>query len=245
MENGPKFVLASLALAVVAIGGRFWMLYHHNQQVLHAPNAADATPDYTADQMVFRKQRHPAFLKDEHGLIGQPVWMAVGGQLDYYRDTNNHADYMKSAGTLDCAEELDIRSVFEQVAPANAAVRIPKGYRQVLLAFTLPKSTDPKALYAVPVGDYDNTGYNFLDDQLFYYDDPRQMYKQWGTDTWAHIDKHEVVTGMTENQAMMALGQVMQLHGDTEGDRSITFYRNGSPITVDFEKGKAVKVTQG
>ena len=34
---------------------------------------------------------------------------------------------------------------------------------------------------------------------------------------WSHIDKHEAVLGMSENQAMMSLGQTITPHGDNVG----------------------------
>jgi hypothetical protein len=50
---------------------------------------------------------------------------------------------------------------------------------------------------------------------------------------------------MTENQAMMALGQVIDPHGDTVGNRSVTYNNDDHPITIDFENNKAVKITPG
>jgi hypothetical protein len=95
------------------------------------------------------------------------------------------------------------------------------------------------------VGNYDSTGYNFFTDEIFFYDDPHQLYKHWGTAMWEHVDKHEPVLGMSENQAMMALGQVITPHGDTTGDRSVTYDNNGKPVTIQFENNKAVKITPG
>jgi hypothetical protein len=123
--------------------------------------------------------------------------------------------------------------------------RIAPGQRQVLLAFTMPNSSDPKQLYAVPVGNFDEGVYNFFTDEIFFYDDPHVLYKHWGPEMWAHIDKHEAVLGMSENQAMMALGQTITPHGDNVGDRSVTFDNNGHPVTIDFEHNQAVKITPG
>ena len=125
-----------------------------------------------------------------------------------------------------------IRDVFEQKAPANsrAVFRIAPGQRQVLLAFTMPNSSDTKAMYAVPVGNFDEGVYNFFTDEIFFYDDPHVLYKHWGPEMWAHVDKHEPALGMSENQAMMALGQVITPHGDNAGDRNVSFQHAGEPV---------------
>jgi hypothetical protein len=125
------------------------------------------------------------------------------------------------------------------VAPSCAS---PPVSGRVLLGFTLPNSNNPTQLYAVPVGNYDQTGYNFFTDEIFFYDDPHQLYKHWGTAMWQHIDKHEPALGMSENQAMMSLGQVITPHGDKTGDRSVTYDNDGHPVTIDFENNKAMKI---
>ena len=108
--------------------------------------------------------------------------------------------------------------------PSNnlSLLRIPAGQRHVLLAFTLPKSADPNAQYAVPVGYYEAGNYTFSTDEIFFYSDPHVLYKHWGAAMWAHIDKHEAVPGMSENQAMMALGEVIQPGAGSKGFRHVT-----------------------
>ena len=105
----------------------------------------------------FLRKERPDSLKDERELIGKTIWVSAGGQMDHYKDTGKHVDYAKPAGVLLGAEPLVIKDVFEEKAPANsrATFRIAPGQRQVLLAFTMPKSSDPNALYAVPVGNFD------------------------------------------------------------------------------------------
>jgi hypothetical protein len=156
-------------------------------------------------------------------------------------------DYAHPVGVLLGAEPMAIKGVFEEKAPATgrSVFRIAAGEKQVLLAFTLPQSPDPKALYALPVGNYENGSYNFFTDEIFFYDDPHTLYSFWGAAMWSHIDKHEAVLGMSENQAMMSLGQVSTPHGDNVGDRSVTYDDNGHPVTMNFVSNKAVKITPG
>jgi len=48
---------------------------------------------------------------------------------------------------------------------------------------------------------------------------------------------------MSENQAMMALGEVMKPDSDNMGDRNVTYDNNGHPISIEFVKNKAVTIT--
>jgi hypothetical protein len=250
MTKGLKIALGLTVVFVVAIGVQLLWLHHRNvadeNAQVHRQNEF-VKPTMTEDDAVFLRKQRPDSLKDERELIGKTIWVSAGGQMDYYKDTAKHVDYAKPAGVLLGAEPLLIKDVFEEKAPANsrATFRIAPGQRQVLLAFTMPKSSDPSALYAVPVGNFDGGVYNFFTDEIFFYDDPHVLYKHWGPEMWSHIDKHEAVLGMSENQAMMSLGQTITPHGDTVGERSVSFDNNGHPVTIDFEHNKAVKITPG
>lgn len=250
MTKGLKIAFAATGALVVAIGVEALWVHHRNtvaENTQVARKEQFVKPTMSEDDAVFLRKERPDSLKDERELIGKTIWVSAGGQMDYYKDTGKHVDYAKPVGVLLGAEPLVIKDVFEEKAPANshAAFRIAPGERQVLLAFTMPKSSDTKQLYAVPVGNFDGGNYNFFTDEIFFYDDPHVLYKHWGPEMWAHIDKHEAVPGMSENQAMMSLGQVITPHGDNVGDRSVTFDNNGHPVTIDFQNNKAVKITPG
>jgi hypothetical protein len=247
MEKGPKIAIGVTALFVLAIGVRIGLIYKANHEAMAVPKNPYADVKVDPDDLVFLKKERPDSLANERTLIGQTLWVSAGGQMDYYLDTGKHVDYANPVGILLGATPLIVKDVFEQKAPASgrAVARIPAGEKHVLLAFTLPASSDPKALYATPVGDFDNGLYTLLNDEIFFYDDPHQLYKHWGAATWAHIDKHEVVLGMSENQAMMALGQVMKPDSNNTGDRDVTYDNDGHPITIQFVDNKAVRITPG
>ncbi len=247
MENGKKIALGVTVLMVALVGLRVGLIYKANHEEAPAPRSASDDWKMSDDEAVtlnLHKER-PDSLKDERTLIGKTLWISAADQMDYFHYANHHADYAHPVGTLMGAEPLVIKDVFEQVAPPRADVllRIPAGQRHVLLAFTLPKSADPKAEYAVPVGYYEAGNYTFSTDEIFFYSDPHILYKHWGADAWAHIDKHEVVPGMSENQAMMALGQIIKPSSNSKGNRTVWYDNNGHPITILFEQNKAVTVT--
>lgn len=251
MTTGAKIALASVAAFVVAIGVEVLYLHHERAKDAEAPvatKAAAPTANLDDDDMVLlslHKER-PDSIKDEKKLIGKTLWVSAAEQMDYYKNSGNHVDYAHPVGVLEGAEPLAITGVFEQKGATGRAVfRIPAGERQVLLAFTLPKSANPKQSYAVPVGDFEDGVYQIKTDDIFFYDDPRTLYKHWSPEVWQHIDKHEVALGMTENQCMLSVGQTLTFNGDKPGDRSITFQHLDHPVTVTFEHGHATKITQG
>jgi hypothetical protein len=251
VTNGVKIALAVTGVLVLLGGGEALYIRHRNTADLNTPAAQADTGEraLTDDETVAYSVKHmrPSSMKDMHDLDGKTVWISGGGQMDYYKDTSNHVNWSNSLGTLNGAEELKVKTVFEQTAPpaGKAQFRLGPAQKYVMLAFTLPKEADSTTLYAFPIGVYKSDGYTFYADQVLFYDDPHVLYKHWGPQMWSVVDKHQAVLGMTENQAMMSMGQTITPHGDKIGDRTVTYDNNGHPIDIDFVNGKAVKITPG
>ncbi len=247
MQKGPKIALAVSAAMVLLAGVRVGLIYRANHEVQPARADPYADVKINPDENVFLKKEYPDSLADQRSLIGQTVWISAGGQLAYYVNQNNRVNYAKPVGNLPGATALLIKGVFEEKAPATgpAVFRIPAGERQVLLAFTLPKSSDPATLYATPVGDFNNGSYTFVNDQVFFYDNPQKLYSFWGPAIWSDIEQHKVVAGMSEDQVMMSLGEVMQPNSDDSGNRTVVYDNDGHPITITFMNDKAVTITPG
>lgn len=239
MNNTIKLSLGVTALLVAVVGIRVGMIYRerHAEEQPAAEAVQTKTPP---DDLVPMKKLFPDSLADAKALIGKPLWVNAGGQMDYYPYAAHHADYHHAAGTLLGAERIDIKDAYEQAAPHDVPLRVPQGDRQVLLVFT--KGTDAKQ-YAVPVADKEGGIYHFFTDDIFFYDDPHQLFSFWPANIWAAVDRHEAVVGMSEHQAQMALGQVSTPEGDEMGDRSVTYYNLGKPVRVTFEHDKATAVT--
>jgi hypothetical protein len=247
MENGKKIALWVTVLFLILVGVRVGLIYRANHEEGPAKKEMADGPNLTDDDVVFYSlhKEHPDSIADERKLIGKTLWVSAGGQLDYYHYANHHVDYAHPVGTLRSPEPLIIKDVFEQVPPKSgrAVFRIPAGQRHMLLAFTMPNSADPNAVYGTPIGHFESGVYILLTDQIFFYDDPHKLFKYWGPETLAHIDKHEVVLGMTENQATMAFGEVLNPSSNSTGNRTLDFDNDGHPVSVVFENGKAVKIT--
>jgi len=246
MERGPKLMIAGTVILVAAVGIRVGLIYKANHEEGPTRPEPAASRTMTGDDYVYLRKLHPDSMKDMKDYVGMTLWVSAGDQMDYYRDTGKHVDYSKPVGVLPGATELKVTEVFEEVAPKSgrAVYRIPAGSKHVLVGFTLPKSSDPAAKYAVSVGNETAGTFDLIPDEIFFYDDPHVLYKDWGTEMWQHIDKHEAVLGMSENQAMMSLGEVITPHGDKAGDRTVDFDNDGKPVSIEFEKGKAVKISK-
>jgi hypothetical protein len=246
MSSGKKWAIFGTVAALLAVGGELGWIRHER----NAPVQQAAPPDYgptDPDDLVFLKKQRPSSLADEKQLVGKTIWVSAGGQMDYYPYVGHHANYAKSAGTLLGAEPLVVKDAFEQVAPKSATVRIPGGDRQVLLAFTMPKGADPAKEYAVPVGYTQGGDYTFYTDEIFFYDDPHELYKHWGPQVWQAVDAHQVILGMNERQVELSLGQVSKSVSNEYGNRLVIFANMGRPMAVTFVKNHvtAFRADQG
>jgi hypothetical protein len=232
MTTGKKTAIGITLALLLTLVVRVGMIYHERNAP--GPVAPAATGTVDPDELVFLKQQRPSSLADVKQLIGTTVWVSAGGQLDYYPCAARHADYAHSAGTLLGTEPLVIKDAFEQVAPKSATFRIRGGDKQVLLAFTMPKSADPAKLFAVPVGFKEAGDYTFANDEIFFYDDPHQLFSHWGPKVWQSIDAHQVILGMNERQVQLSLGQVSKSLSKEYGNRLVIFSNLGKPMAVTF-----------
>lgn len=234
LELEKKLAIGGTLLAILVVGGRFAMVYRDR----HAPETPVVQPEVKVDEddLIFLKKKRQSSLADAKELIGSTLWVSAGGQMDFYPYTVHHADYAHSKGTLLAAVPLVVKDAFEQVAAKDAATRIPAGDRQVLLAFTLPKSPTPAAVYALPVGYREGGVYTFYIDEIFFYEDPHILYKHWPAATWQAIDEHRVILGMNERQVQLALGQVSKSTSNERGNRMVVYANLGHPFAVTFVK---------
>jgi hypothetical protein len=236
MDSGKKAAIGGTLLLLAVVGVRVGMIYHER----NAPEKPieKVVPKVDDDQLVFLKQKRQSSLSDAKELIGSTLWVSAGGQMDFYRAAGHTAEYGKKEGTLLAAVPLIVKDAFEQVAPKSATIRIPGGDKQVLLAFTLPKSDKPSTVYAVPVGYKENGIYTFQIDEIFFYDDPHVLYNYWKPEIWQAIDEHRVILGMNERQVQLALGQVSKSLSNDYGDRMVVYSNLGKPFAVTFVKNK-------
>ena len=244
MDSGKKWALGGSLVFVLVVGARIGLMYRER----HADDAPVKKVEYKSDpdDLVFLKSEHPNSFKDAKDLKGRTLWVSAGGQMDYYPYNGHTADYAHTQGVLLGAEKIEVKDAIEQVAPKKTAFRIPPGDKQVLLVFT--KAGEPSAgtrEYAVPVGYKEGDTYTYSTDQIFFYEDPHQLFAFWGPERWKAIDEHRAIVGMNERQVQMALGQVSDPHGDKVGDRTVDYDDQGKPKHVTFVGGRATAVVDG
>jgi hypothetical protein len=237
MQSGAKAAIAGTIILLAAVGVRIGMIYHERHAPAKLP-AATASEKLSDDDLVFLKKKRPDSMADIKTLYGATVWVSAGGQIDYYNLAGHHIEYGKSAGTLLGAQALLVKDTIEQVAPKSATFRIPGGDRQVSLVFTLPKSSTPDKQYAAPIGYRQDGAYTFYTDEIFFYDDPHELYKHWGPEIWKAVDAHQVILGMNERQVELALGQVSSSVSHDYGNRVVIFSNMGHPMAVTFVNNK-------
>ncbi len=250
METGKKVAIGATLVAVLVVGGRWGMLVHQRHAEENAPvvsHAEDWKKGTTEDSLVFLKKKRPGSLKDVKELDGTRIWVSAGGQMEFYPVVGHRAVYARPAGTLLGAQAMDVKDAIEQGgAPKGATFRIPGGDKQVLLVFTMPAAAagagEAGTEYAVPVGYKQGGDYTFYTDELFFYDDPHELYKHWGPKVWAAVDAHRAELGMSEAEVQMALGQVSKSVSEEYGNRMVVYPNLGHPKAVTFVKDKATAV---
>jgi hypothetical protein len=236
MNSVAKAALGGTAVLLLAVGiEAAWL--HHVRNESDTP-VTKPSEKIDPDDLVFLKHERPSSMADLKDLYGKTLWVSAGGQMDYYPYAAHHANYAKSAGTLLGAEPMVILDAFEQVAPKSATFRIAGGDRQALLVFTMPKAEDPAKQYAVPVGYQQGKDFTFYTDEIFFYDDPHELFKHWGTKIWQAVDAHQVILGMNERQVQLSLGQVSKSLSNEYGNRLVIYANLGHPMAVTFVKNK-------
>jgi hypothetical protein len=233
MGKAVKWAIGGVIVLLLFVGGEILYLRHERNKPMVIK--ASEREVIAEDDLVFLKKKRPDTVKDIKDLKGSTLWVSAGGQLEYYPFVGHAVQYGKSAGTLLGVEQLVVQDAVEQVAPKAATFRIPGGDKQVLLVFTKPG--DPKE-FAVPVGYRQAGQYTFYTDEIFFYDDPHELYKHWGPEIWKAVDTHQVILGMNERQVELALGQVSKSTSNDYGNRMVVFANLGKPMAVTFVKNK-------
>jgi hypothetical protein len=235
-EDAKKWIQMALAFAIVVAGVRagYIMYSRHEdyvtaQKQLQAKNAGYSNPDY----YVSPKKLYPFDLNSAKQLMQQPVWVKEGYRYTYYPydPARKKANFGREAGLLGPIERLEIKDVLTDSAA---------GKKQVLAVF----QKDGKS-YAVPIGYSMEGQYKIYSDEMFYVEDPHDLYKAWPADVWQSITQHEVKRGMDELQANFAIGMGVPDTGASSDNKIVRYPNGGKPLVVTYQGGKATEVKPG
>ena len=227
-------LLAALVIASIRAGVIFYQRHEDRVEAEKQKRAKDlgySNPDYYVNP----KRLHPFDLKSARELTKQPVWVKEGYHYTYYRydPASKRVDFTHDAGLLGPIEKLNIIDVIVANHPDS------REQRQVMAVF----EKDGKS-YAVPIGYEANSEYTIYSDDIFFIEDPHELYKHWPADVWQGIEQHQVKQGMNELQADFAVGMGMPDSGASSLEKTVRYANGGKPLVVVFHDGKAVEVTQ-
>ena len=229
-----------ITLLVLIVGGvRFYFIWKER----HAPVVVKSRYEekkLTADEVVQPRKLYIDDMKSARTLKGKTVWMQAGNEMDYYPYEGHRVEFAHKTGVLPSIQELKISDMVTAKVPESLQNRVPHGSEQVLAVFEKPDS--PK-LFATPVGYLEGSDSKFYCDDLFYYDDPHQLYKHWPADVWQAVDAHQAKPGMSELQVTMSLGNVQQSDSSNYGNRTVHYTAaGGKEVTIDFTGDHATSV---
>jgi len=235
-EEAKQRIQVALALAVAVAGLRAgYVLYRRHEDNLavqaqqKAKNAGYSNPDY----YVVPKKLHPYDLKSAKQLTEQPVWVKEGYRYTYYRyvPVVKSVDFAHDAGLLGPIERLEIKDVM--------AVPAPGGRKQVVALFEKDGHD-----FAVPIGFESEGQYKIYSDEIFFVEDPHELYKHWPADVWEAVAQHEVKPGMNELQADFAVGMGVPDAGSSS-EKTVHYPNGGKPLVVEYSDGKAAEIKPG
>jgi hypothetical protein len=236
-QEAKQRIQIALALALAVAGVRAgYILYQRHEDYLAAQKQEQAKKaGYTnADYYVVPKKLHPFDLKSAQDLTRQPVWVKEGYRYTYYRyvPVVKSVDFVHEAGLLGPIERLEIKDVM--------AVAAPGGRRQVVATFDKDGHS-----FAVPIGFATEGQYKIYSDEMFYVEDPHELYKHWPAEVWQAVARHEVKPGMNELQADFAVGMGVLNAGGSSSDKTVRYPNGGKALVVVYRGGKAAEIKAG
>jgi hypothetical protein len=224
------FIIAIVA-AVVRLG---FVIYERMQPAARKPKLA-ALP-LNREAYVVPSKLHAYDLASARQLTKQPVWVQEGYRYTYYPYDRAHrrVDFAHEKGLFGPIEELHLLDVVAQPTPGVA------NHHQIVAVFEQGGRS-----YAVPVGTESGGSFQIYADQMFFYEDPHQLYHFWPADVWEAIRQHQVKPGMNEIQADFAVGMgIPQPAGLDPGEKVVNYANGGHPLTITYRHGRAVNITE-
>jgi hypothetical protein len=231
MSKTGKIIQLVLLVAIVAAGINLYLTFrarHTGIEVAKKPEVA-LDPDY----YVTPKKLRPSDLKDAKELTKQPVWTRDGYRYTYY-PYSGRSDFDHAAGTLGPLQKLNIVDVVLDRTPGSST------QKQVMAVFE-----DGGKRYAVPIGINDSGNYRIYSDEMFFIQDPHELYKHWSAATWKDIEDHQPKPGMNELQATFAIGMGAPEGTGLSNPRIVDFPNNGHAVRITFTDGKATDIQPG
>ena len=230
-ELRHKIQIVLAAAIAVAAARTGYVLYQRHVEKIEA--SKKQAPPLQSDYYVTPKKLYPYDLKSARQLTKQPVWVKEGYRYSYYpyERARRHADFLHEAGQLLPIEKLQIDDVVMDSAESVS------DQRQLMAVF----EKDGKAC-AVQIGSVKAGNFEIYADEMFYIQDPRELYKHWPEDIWDAIEKHEVKPGMNELQVDFSIGMGVPERSSDPAVKTVNYPNGGKPLSITFRDGKAAEI---
>jgi hypothetical protein len=237
-DTKQKIQLALLLGFVLASARAAYIFYQRHEDAVAAEKQKKARDVgfANADYYVIPKKLYPFDLKSAMQLTQQPVWAKEGYRYTYFA-------YDAASKKVDFEHEVGLLLPIEKLAIKDVVTATPKGKaqnKQVMAVFEKDGKT-----FTVPIGFEADGAYKFYADEMFYYDDPHDLYKHWPADVWQSVDQHQVKEGMNEMQAVFAIGMGVPDAGDTSYSKTVRYPNGGKPVVIVYHDGKAAEIKNG
>jgi hypothetical protein len=222
-----------IAITVAALRAGYVVYERHGAGTEQTTKQA---PPLNPDYYVVPKKLYPYDLKSAKQLTQQPVWVREGYRFTYYPydRARHHTDFSHEAGLLLPIQKLEIKDVVTDTTPHTAHLQ------QVMAVFEQEGKT-----YAVPIGSQTGDSYQIYSDEMFFIQDPRELYKHWPADVWKAIEQHQIKPGMNEFQAYFSIGMGVPERSSDPAVKTVRYPNGGKPVTVTFRDGMAAEITGG
>lgn len=234
MKAEPKKLLQALLLIAMALALVRLVVVFQQRRTAEDPAPERVETALPADFYVTQRKLYLHDLQAaQDALAGQTVWIREGYRYTFYPHARGRSNFAAGAGLLPPLARLEVREVVRQPNPGAPGDQIVAVFQQ------------EGGTFALPIGTHLTGSYQIYADELFFYDDPRQMYKHWPGDVWQAIEQGEVRKGMNELQVSFAAGMGMPQESDPE--IRIVRYPRGElpPLTVWFRNDRVIGVEKG
>jgi hypothetical protein len=235
-------LLVFVAIAVIRVG----FIFYARRDTGAGPKKPETTYSSNMDDYVTPHKIFPYNVESaKKELVGKPMWVKTGNVLPYFPyDLAAHTvNFKQKTGLFPPVAKLQVKDVIlarDATLPKVGEITVIQ--KKIMAVFE--KVGEP-GTYATAIGSNTSDDYTFTTNDMFFFEDPHQLYKHWPAETWSAIDRHQAIQGMSELQAAFALGANISAGEGDYGNRTIEFVNAGKPVTVVFEKNKATSVTPG
>src|SRR6267154_2762552 len=234
-EAKQKIPLAlAIVIAVTSIRAAYIVYERYQERAQDAATSNKKAAALNPDYYVVPKKLYPYDLKSAKQLTQQPAWVKEGYRFTYYPydRASRHTDFSREAGLLLPIQKLEIKDVVADSALAHM--------HQVMAVFEQEGKT-----YAVPIGSQTGDSYQIYSDEMFFIQDPRELYKHWPAEVWESIEQHQIKPGMNEFQAYFAIGMGVPDRSSDPAVKTVHYPNGGKPVTITFRNGRAAEITGG